>query len=100
MLGEPPLPPDAIWSRALDHALDPWAVPDGYLVPADGVSASAANDLTADDDAAWDTPHDHADDVVVVPHSHDLTPDDVGSHPDPHPDPDPDPLDHTAPGAP
>lgn len=71
VLGDPPTPPDDVWARALDHALDPWAAPDASLVPSEDLTPSA-DDAAADQAGA---PHDGPDDDVPAEHADHLAPD-------------------------
>lgn len=63
VLGSPPPPPDEVWLRAMDHALDPWTVPDDSLVPEHPRSVEAADDLggPSDHDGHTGAPDHHPD---------------------------------------
>ena len=78
VLGDPPTPPDDVWARALDHALDPWAAPDASLVPSEDPTPSADDATTA----PADDPHDEPDDVPAE-HTDDLAVD-LAHEPDAH----------------
>ncbi|MCL2466376.1 MAG: hypothetical protein FWF02_05660 [Micrococcales bacterium] len=66
LLGDPPAPPDEVWSAALAHAFDPWAEPDAAILPGDTYDGGVYDDglaavfVTTDDpdtdDVHGDTP--------------------------------------------
>ena len=62
LLGDPPEPPDHVWTAALDHAFDPWAEPDSALLPTDDPAWSSTD--VVDDPAV-------ADDDDPLGHEHD-----------------------------
>lgn len=72
VLGDPPTPPDDVWARALDHALDPWAAPDASLVPSEDPTPSADDDAAdhasdPHDEPADDAPTEHPDHLAADP---------------------------------
>lgn len=98
VLGDPPPPPDEVWARALDHALDPWAVPDATLVPSEDLPQHADDPPGHPDD-----PHDGP--VDDAPSAHPDLAAETDHLPGPHTDddaaPDRDPATHPdTPGSP